>query len=147
MSSGSKRTLWVAAALAVLLCPLLAGCGGRSGGVADPWSRHAGPKTVDELSAKLAATYSSQPWYAKITGITLTQKLGVPVVSVWVRGAGPDDQDFVQDEQILKTILHLDPGMADIFETRDTWGSRVIVARQHGERTSSPVPAPRTPAR
>jgi hypothetical protein len=109
-------------------------------------SRHTGPKTVNELSAKLAATYSTQPWYPKITGITLRKKLGVPVVSVWVSSAGPGDQAYTQDEQILKTILHLDPGMADIFETRDTWGSRVIVARRHSEVTPSPLPAPRNAA-
>jgi hypothetical protein len=94
------------------------------------------------LSAKLAATYSTQPWYRKITGITLQKKLGVPVVSVWVSSAGPDDQAYAQDEQILKTVLHLDPGMADVFETRDRWGSRVIVARQHSQLSPSPLPAP-----
>ncbi len=144
MRVGVKRALPFAAAAVVLLCLLLAGCGGgHSGGAADSLSRHSGPKTVSELSAKLAATYSTQPWYSKITGITLRKKLGVPVVSVWVTGAGPDDQAYAQDEQILKAILHLDPGMADIFETRDTWGSRVIVARQHSELTPSPLPAPK----
>ena len=140
MRVGVRRALWVAA-LAAALC-LLAGCGGQSRGAAAGSSRHAGPKTVNELSAKLAATYSTQPWYRKITGITLQKKLGVPVVSVWVSSAGPDDQAYAQDEQILKTVLHLDPGMADVFETRDRWGSRVIVARQHSQLSPSPLPAP-----
>jgi hypothetical protein len=142
MRSGVRRALSLAA-LAASLCLCLAGCGGRSGGAADGLSRHAGPKTVNELSAKLAATYSTQPWYGKITGITLRKKLGVPVVSVWVTSTGPDDQAYAQDEQILKTILHLDPGMADVFETRDRWGSRVIVARQHSQLSPSPLPPPK----
>ncbi len=142
MKVGVQRALPVAFALAMLVC--LVGCGGgQSGGVAGSLSRHTGPKTVNELKAKLAATYSTQPWYGKITGITLRKKLGVPVVSVWVSSAGPDDQAYAQDEQTLKTILHLDPGMADIFETRDTWGSRVIVARQHSEISPTPLPAPK----
>ena len=145
MKWANKRALAVAAAIA-LLCLVVTGCGGHSGGAADSLSRHTGPKTVDELSAKLAADYSTQPWYPKITGITLRKKLGVPVVSVWVRSTGPGDAAYAQDEQILKTILHLDPGMADIFETRDAWGSRVLVARRHTELTPSPLPPPSSAA-